>query len=339
MKQRIDYIDLAKGFCILLVILNHTFGPLSFGEPSRIFSCFRMPLYFFLSGLFFKKYAGLVNFTLRKTNKLLIPFVFFLVITYLFYCVKWLFEGRSDLILQLPFNIEKGFRLEDIYINGPLWFFVCLFETSAIFYLLTVFCDSLKIKEEGRKVIMAVICFLVGLIGFELGAHKIDLPLWIDTSLTAIPFYYTGSFLREKTNILLPNKLDKFIPVFLLIFGMIVYLMAKQVTMVLNEYQGSYLSFYVVAISGTLFVLLLSKLLLKVPVVSFLGRYSVIVLCTHMIAISILNRFFSFFIIANGWLSSLLILFFVALISIPVAKFFLRFFPKFVCQKDLIKVD
>jgi len=54
MNQRIEYIDLAKGFCIMLVVFNH--GNVLMGDPEYAlrdaFCIMRMPLYFFLSGLF-----------------------------------------------------------------------------------------------------------------------------------------------------------------------------------------------------------------------------------------------------------------------------------------------
>ena len=81
MPQRIEFIDLAKGFCISLVVLWHVLGLALSSDAIMIMFFFRMPLYFILSGLFFKTYDGLFPFIKKKTNKLLIPFLFiFLVI-------------------------------------------------------------------------------------------------------------------------------------------------------------------------------------------------------------------------------------------------------------------
>ena len=72
--NRLEFIDLAKGLCIMLVVFQHvtsTFGvsdyPFKLGLAS-----FRMPLYFFLSGLFFKSYSGFLEFLEKKFIKLLI---------------------------------------------------------------------------------------------------------------------------------------------------------------------------------------------------------------------------------------------------------------------------
>ena len=81
-KKRIAWIDLAKGICIVLVVLHHVASVIGVSYPFDVQARgFRMPLYFILSGLFFKQYEGFVGFVKRKTNKLLIPFLFFLLAT------------------------------------------------------------------------------------------------------------------------------------------------------------------------------------------------------------------------------------------------------------------
>lgn len=75
-SNRVDWIDPAKGICILLVVLHHCSNMLRVPYPLiRDVMTFRMPLYFILSGLFFKQYRPKV-FVIKKTNKLLIPYVF-----------------------------------------------------------------------------------------------------------------------------------------------------------------------------------------------------------------------------------------------------------------------
>ena len=77
-KPRIEYIDLAKGFCIIMVVVFHLSAFAEVDYPAEYYlKTFRMPLYYFLSGCFFKAYGGFWDFVKRKTNKLLIPFFFF----------------------------------------------------------------------------------------------------------------------------------------------------------------------------------------------------------------------------------------------------------------------
>ena len=76
-SRRIDFVDLTKGVCIILVVMAHVGGAFEQLDTNSMLSCFRMPLYFFISGVFFKSYEGLFGFILRKINKLIIPFLFF----------------------------------------------------------------------------------------------------------------------------------------------------------------------------------------------------------------------------------------------------------------------
>ena len=89
-KNRIEFVDLAKGVCILLVVLGHVGINLTTIGLENL----RMPLYFMLSGLFFKNYGGGKYFFIKKVNKILIPFIFFYLLGYLiFYLVNWIVPG------------------------------------------------------------------------------------------------------------------------------------------------------------------------------------------------------------------------------------------------------
>ena len=60
--KRIEFIDLAKGICIILVVMGHC--GVSHDIPG--YEMVRMPLYFILSGLSFKDYGGFETCLLRK---------------------------------------------------------------------------------------------------------------------------------------------------------------------------------------------------------------------------------------------------------------------------------
>ena len=61
-NKRIDFVDLTKGICIILVVMAHIDGAFAKFDESSMISCFRMPLYFFISGIFFKSYEGFAGF-------------------------------------------------------------------------------------------------------------------------------------------------------------------------------------------------------------------------------------------------------------------------------------
>lgn len=58
-KNRIEFIDIAKGFTILIIVLTHTYGD-SGGSVLEVLSIFKVPTFFALSGLFFKDRKSVV---------------------------------------------------------------------------------------------------------------------------------------------------------------------------------------------------------------------------------------------------------------------------------------
>ena len=71
MKQRIEFIDLAKGICMSLVVYSHVYlgDHPKLGEFQDYIS---LPLFFSLSGLLFKTYNDYMDFCINKINKLII---------------------------------------------------------------------------------------------------------------------------------------------------------------------------------------------------------------------------------------------------------------------------
>ena len=97
------------------------------------------------------------------------------------------------------------------YFNGPIWFLLVLFWTNILFCII-----HLYIKPEwGRAIAVTILTA----IGFVLAKFKIGLPFIGDVSLTVMPFFYFG-YLLKKSEILYPNKYDKFLPLYaILLYG------------------------------------------------------------------------------------------------------------------------
>ena len=65
--SRIPFIDTAKGLCIMLVVLYHINTYYDIPEIGIVAS-FHMPLFFLLSGCFYKSYGSFKLFCTKKTN-------------------------------------------------------------------------------------------------------------------------------------------------------------------------------------------------------------------------------------------------------------------------------
>lgn len=66
MKERIEYIDIAKGIGILLVIAGHLFAYR--GPISRWIFSFHMPLFFILSGICYKMNSSTILVEYKKKS-------------------------------------------------------------------------------------------------------------------------------------------------------------------------------------------------------------------------------------------------------------------------------
>lgn len=319
-KKRIEFIDLAKGICILLVIMTHTDVNVDFPGIQAM----RMPLYFVLSGLFFKDYGGFLNLLQKKVNKILIPFLFFYFVSYtIFYFVDWLFP---NLIKSEATGILDIFVQRRIF-NAPIWFLLALFWSNLIFCSL-----SLMVKKEWQRFALV---FSIGGIGILLGMHRIFFPCNIDSAMSALPFFYFG-YLLKKSPLLYPNKYDKYNVLWAFLFyggALCVYKRFGNPHIVFgsNIIIGNWIFGIILSLSSVMAILFLCKIIKHLPFVSYFGRYSIIPLCVHHLIYLPIKYMLLQYNIPLEFLPILTIL--ICWGCIPLC---VKLIPWFTAQKDLI---
>lgn len=331
-EKRIEFVDLTKGICIILVVMAHIGGPFDRMDSHNIIASFRMPLYFFISGIFFKSYEGLWGFFVRKLNRLIIPFIFFYVGAFLAKYILWkVYPGAFQLPVLWSDLLVVFHKHELIDFNPPIWFLLALFNCNIIFYII-----HSRLRERNLK-LMFLVSILVGIIGFVLGKLRIELPLYIDTAMTALPFYLAGFWIRRYNFFLYPHRFDKLIPVFIIVALAAMYFIASKPGMRTNSYEGNIFQFYAAAFAGIFVIMLIGKRFKKIPVISYLGRYSVITLGVHALILHFCHQIFGRFI-HNEWILAITILFVTLAISLAVTPLFLKIIPQFVAQKDFFPI-
>ena len=292
-----------------------------------------MPLYFFLSGCFFKQYEGFVGFIVRKINKLLIPYVFF----YLLFRVIYPF-----LLLKIMGTESPGAPWDALWhwlttdgVGGPIWFLRCLFIMNIYFYV--VFLVSRK-----NQILIGLISFIVGLTGFTIGFYQYHLPLHLDSAMTALPFFYMGYFVFRKTELLYPNTYDRFNWFLIIALFAVLLLFATKPSYLLNRYESdipylwSIVKTYVSGLAGTLMIIVLSKQIKYIPVISYFGRYSIMILCTHRFIYTLVDG-----VVLSMGLNNfhLLITFIITMLSyLGLIPFMQKYMPHVTAQKDVIKI-
>lgn len=321
--QRIDYIDLAKGVCILLVVFHHMASYYNWGYLLRVpMQSFRMPLYFLLLGLFFKEYRGFFDFLKRKVNRLLIPFLFFFLFTSI--PITMIVHQRSLWDVLIAFSISWDFE------NVCVWFLLSLFEINIIYYVIFMMFNK-------HQWLLLLSVMVLGVLGLILSPYEIKYRCFLDTSFVALPFFYFEFILYRHTNFLYyETKLWQDV-LFILFSIFFLLIFSHQQDFGLNVYSN-YFTVYPCGIIGTMMVFVIAKRLKRLPLLSYLERYSIIVLCTHLIVMKILRYVMRYIIIDETytmWINFVLTVFSM-LIIIPLCR---KYIPYFTAQKDLIPIS
>ena len=145
-KDRIDYIDLYRGLGIILMIMAH----IGFGKQfDHYVHAFHMPMFFFVSGYFFKLQAT-KDFCLLKMRALLIPYMLYAILLYFF--SKLAFGQPKDSMLHMLL-----FMNDTDFIAAALWFLPALFFANAFYFVLR--------KCFHNEVVISMICVIVAIIG------------------------------------------------------------------------------------------------------------------------------------------------------------------------------
>ena len=196
-KKRLTWIDNAKGFAIILVVLGHVISNLDSSgfltndvwlSVKRWMYEFHMPLFFFLSGLLINKYLGnsaqiLTNFFKRRSISLIIPYVSFSILYLLMKCV---FSGTGAVINKV--SIYDALYL---YKNpiGEYWFLYALI----LFNLIFVAISYMQKKHATMAIVIIALAFffvdVLDLNDFEWVGVKRAIPFAL--------FFFLGTILYK----------------------------------------------------------------------------------------------------------------------------------------------
>ena len=288
--NRIEYLDLAKGIVMLIVVYHHTrLIPL---PVQIIYHPFFMSFFFLISGFFYShKEPG--KYFKGKAYSLLLPYVIWRTI---FSVIEFARDMvRNGLTATVVTGGLKNWGLGLLAIksplsSGPTWFFICLFLVSAIYY----FVDSIPVSNKGKACVVAGVT-MVGIIINECTA--IDLPFKLINALVVLPVFYFGVLVKKssrdgKCAIFAMNRILTLLMIAVYVGLSIVHyeLCGNTVSVTANVYYY-YPLFYINAILGSVCVINLcgsiniGKAREKAPhvvnVIECGSIYSGVLLCIH----------------------------------------------------------
>lgn len=178
MGRRIIWIDMAKVFAIMLMLLGHLHIPI---EIKNYIYSFHMPLFFLISGVLYKRNKFKAEFR-KGVKRLIIPFLLMNLILFVYAVIV----GNVPLNIETLKRYSMGLLLTEnskyILAAGATWFFIALFVIKLISSLLLVLSYRMSL----------FISFVLSVTIVILSHFNIDIWLAVDSALLALPFFIVG---------------------------------------------------------------------------------------------------------------------------------------------------
>lgn len=274
-KKRLQFIDVAKGIAILLMIAGHS--GISTGAIHFIFS-FHMPLFFIVTGYFMtmKPFKEILK---KGWIQLLRPYVFTICLVIVFFACLQISE---KLILNKPFCLQT---IKDLSMGlvtgegvGPLWFLAALFWAKIFLTII--------LRYEKYAPALGV---LSSTVAYLLLVNEIRLPWYVLHGMEATIFLYVGTLLRKSRIFSYPIPLIN-----VLVVSVVVYLSASTATMafeksfpllILNVVTATIVSVVVIENCQILEKYKNKCLITKYifAILNYVGKNTLVILCFHAI--------------------------------------------------------
>lgn len=279
-RERLEFIDITKGIAIILVVFGHIISNNNDKIQIWIYS-FHIPIFFIITGILYNNSSSTTlsakKFIKKKAKQLMYPYATFGGVFLLRYFIQVIL-GFGEFNTLFVFFID----LITLIGVGVLWFLPTIFIAEAIFKVI------MNQNKYIRRIFFAILFTLTGVISIMVryklkwNIEKVSFDMYIifisrvlvGTLFLAVG-YYLNAFIQSC------KKLKLWITFFLIIsvtFSML------NGSVDLNKFiLNNPILYYINAISGSLFIIFLSKCMVEIKVLKFFGKNSLIVMVTHSI--------------------------------------------------------
>lgn len=283
-NSRIEYLDAIRGFMILWVVLFHL------GErvPSWLTPDYRMPLFFLVSGYFFRL-SSFRGFFKKKIKSILIPLVLYYVLSAIFLFFKYKIVAQyisSFEIIGLEnlndsfISFLKLFHISNTSLHAPfeevnvsLWFLIALFNIQMLFYGLN--------RLITNKYIILFLCLCFHVFGSYMHSIGVNGLFYMSLSFQYLLYYSIGSILGSSIIKYTSDvRCYKFIvPISILLLVVPTF-----------KYESVFYYFRFVAFSLLIYILFYSIRKSSInSFFSFMGRHTLVIFATHILVMSVLQ--------------------------------------------------
>ena len=288
------WLDIAKCFCIVMIVLSHT--SIRIPIVNFLSGMFFIPLFFVAAGYTYRNKGLMLRiFVMDKAKRLLIPYFVCNVILVGYFTVMGglskpallgIFYSRS--MLMAPGSTWNMGMMNCL--NAPTWFLTCLFLVYCIYYVIDC---RFKDAMERRKVIL--IAMAIGILINKFS--PILFPWSMENALYFLGFVEAGRILKEDGLSWL-RKNEWIYANFLIGFVIISFLNTTNgnaVNVSINQFGHSMIGYFLTGVSGSLLCMKAAELTekyLKVVArpLAFMGRHTLPIMCWHLLAIEVIKK-------------------------------------------------
>jgi len=314
-----DYIDIAKGIVIILVVMMHSCG---FGIFKSYLPSASMALFFVIAGFLQaasndrkgREKANTFSLIKKRSIRLLQPYCFYSIVFFMIYMGKDILShtlSKKKVAVEVfgiiyardslyPLNSEKELRLLTI-MNNTMWFLIAMITVSAFVMLL----DSWYRKSKWSASRKNGLLLAGGGVGVLLTWAMTYLSILLPWSMDLV--FVCGIFMGAGIVIYRTNFMEKLIKrIELIIINLIIYIVCcsfnHNTNLSMRQFGGNnnllhIILYLVVGITGSI-VWLSFAYYLQGKKVSLIfrktGRITVLILCTHIMVIyvtdAVINR-------------------------------------------------
>ncbi len=299
-KQRVSWIDMSRGFAMILVIIGHNYvGSII----NNVIYSFHMPLFFIICGLTFNKdkirSTSAKDYFIKISKRLIIPYfwVEFLSLP-LWYLTYEVLTPDNSVQNDFIHNL-KGIFVSNSNIyrfpSQPSWFLLTMF--------LSLICYQLVLKlTKGNKIAeFAVVALCVNFSYFT----QSDNYYWhLNVVPMCVAFIYIGTYFMKlfkkiHTPELKKGNTAKVLLYFggavvLLILGCCSHLINGRISIAANKLGGYIFLTFFTAIALSCVFFAIARVLPDIKPVSYIGRNTLITVGFHKHFILIINCLYPF---------------------------------------------
>ncbi|MBQ4484466.1 MAG: acyltransferase family protein [Prevotella sp.] len=282
-KERLHFIDVAKGILILLVVYGHLYAWTRKFNPEaadlilqslNLFISFYMPAFFVITGFCSNFKKPFLEFVSSSFKSILLPgitfAVFFAIISF-------------DVTIQRLYRIGKDFLMY----GGQFWFLSALFIARLIYWVLY------NNFSGNKTIVYSIILFVIGFaMSFLYNYYEF---WWFIHALLLTPYLCLGQLLRNHN--MIPFRLAAILFTITLVVTVILSSIGflrvdyADITFVLkvpaivrsfiNMNSSMIVSLILLSVTGSIMTIGLAKWIGKNALLEYMGKNSIVIYCMH----------------------------------------------------------